>query len=277
MLLYQIIHSESGTKYVGQTTRPPIKRWREHLYSLRKNRHENRYLQYAWNKYGEKAFQFQIVKEFVSLEELNKAEIELIKNESNLYNLSSGGNAHTHSAKTKKQIGEANKKPIVGMCIKTGEIRRYDSAADAKICGFNEKCVRKCALSYISTRKDGSMTTSISHKGWVWMPKEEATREKLKQKCDIARRGKVRKERAIIGMNVFTKKTVQFISAAEAGRNGFTAQTVYKACNVFSCVHNGFVWVYADVDNPQSLLRDKRKYVLSRPRVGPKSWQKKEI
>lgn len=277
MLLYQIIHLESGNKYIGQTTRPPVKRWREHLYSLRKNKHQNRYLQYAWNKYGEKAFEFQIVKEFSSLEELNKAEIELIKNGNDLYNLSEGGNGHIHFDDTKKAIGESNKIPIVGMNIKTREIKEYASATDAKKDNFNEKCIRKCVLNCISKRKDGTTFKSISHKEWVWMSKEEVTIEKLNEKCDIAKRGKIRLERSVVGMNVFTQEIKQFISASEAGRNGFTGTTVYRACNNKIHLHNGFVWCYGDIDNSQSLLEEKRMSYLNNPPVtGPKSWRYKD-
>lgn len=273
MLLYQIVHLESGHKYVGQTTRAPIKRWREHLYPLRKGKHHNIYLQAAWDKYGEKSFKFQVIREFSSLEELNQAEIEIIKNGSNLYNLAEGGNGFVHSIKSKKAIGESNKIPIVGMDIKTGKIKEYDSAADTKIDGFNEKCVRKCVLSFISKRKDGTTFESISHKGWVWMSKEEATIEKLKVKCDIAKRGKIRKERPVIGMDVFTQEKFEFRSASEASRNGFNITNVHRACNTFSAVHKGFVWSYADIKSPQSLLDEKRKFVLSKIRTGPKSWK----
>src|SRR5574337_1155403 len=129
MLIYQIIHIASGHKYIGQTSRPAIKRWREHLYALRSNKHPNRYLQAAWNKYGEDAFRFEPLKEAGTLEELNRSEIELIKNGSDLYNLSEGGNAHIHDIKAKRAIGESNKIPIVGMDIKTGKIKEYASAA----------------------------------------------------------------------------------------------------------------------------------------------------
>ncbi len=272
MLLYQIIHIDSGHKYVGQTTRLPIKRWREHLYPLRKGRHHNRYLQAAWNKYGEKAFEFQIIKEFSSLEELNEAEVELIKNGSNLYNLADGGNAFVHSYKAKKSIGTSNKIPIVGMSIKTGEVKEYASATDTGAHGFDYKCIRKCVLGFISKRKDGATSKSMSHKGWVWMSKEEATLEKLKIKCDIAKRGKVRNERPVIAMNVFDKQIKRFKSASEASRNGFNLSNVFRACNIFSSIHRSFVWSYADIDSPQSLLEEKRSYVISRVRTGPKSW-----
>lgn len=271
MLIYQIIHLQSGFKYVGQTTRPPIKRWREHLYSLRKNKHSNRYLQAAWSKYGENSFRFEIIKEFNTLDELNQAEIELIKTGSNLFNLADGGNAFKHRKNAKKAIGESNKKPVIGMNIKTGETREYSSAADAELDGFDATRIRKCTLGFVSKRKDGTTFESISHKGWVWMSKEAATDEFLLAKCDIARIAKAHRERAVLAMNIFTKQSIQFKSASEAGRKGFNASTVFKACNSYA-VHRGFVWVYKDIESPESLLQEKAGRAVSIVKRGPKSW-----
>lgn len=273
MLLYQIVHLESGFKYVGQTSRPAIKRWREHLYPLRKNKHHNRYLQSAWNKYGEQSFKFEIIKEYNTLEELNQAEIELIRSGNNMFNLTDGGNGYQHLDKSKKAIGESNKRPIVGMCIKTGEIKEYKSAADAEIHGFNPTRIRKCVLGFVSKRKDGTTFASISHGGWVWMSKDQASAHELKLRCDIAKIAKVRKERPVIGMNVFTKEIRHFKSASEAGRNGFNLTNVHRACNVFSSIHKGFVWVFGDIESPQSLLEDKARHALSSSKRGPRSWQ----
>lgn len=273
MLIYQIVHIESGHKYVGETTRPIKERWKEHLYSLRKGNHGNRYLQSAWNKYGEKAFKLEIIKECNSLEELNASEIELIQKGTDLYNLAAGGNSFIHDIKSKNTIGKSNKKPIVGMNIKTGDIKEYDSAADTKIDGFNEKCVRKCVLGFVSSRKDGTTFESISHKGWVWIPKEKDFLKKLQERKEKAKRAKIRLERPVIGMNIFTKEIKRFISASEAGRNGFNGQIVCRACNVINSIHRGFVWYYDDLPNSQSLLLNKTKAILSSPiRRGPKSW-----
>lgn len=242
---------------------------------LRNNKHHNCHLQFAWNKYGEKAFKFEIVKECKSLEELNESEISLIKTGGDLYNLAPGGNAFIHDIKTKKAIGEANKKPVVGMNIKTGEVKEYASAADAKVDGFDDKCVRKCATGFISKTKQGS-PKSISHRGWVWISKEEFSLEKLQEKREESKRAKIRKERPIIGMNVFTNEIITFRSCSEASKNGFGATNVYRACREFSVVHKGFVWAFVDIEDPQSLLKDKKAYVLSKVRTGPKSWQYKD-
>ncbi len=277
MLIYQIVHLESGNKYIGQTSRPAIKRWREHLYALRHGRHPNRYLQSAWNRYGESAFKFDIIKEVSTLEELNESEKLLIKNGSDLYNLASGGNINLHDINTKKAIGEANKIPIVGMNIKTNEIKEYLSAVDTKVDGFDDKCVRKCVLGFISTRKDGTTFKSISHRGWVWMLKEDFSLKKIQNIVELAKRSKIRKERPVIGMNIFSKEIVRFRSASEAGRNGFNNTTVHKLCNVRNAIHKGFVWCYGDILNSQSLLMEKADYILANPPLrGPKSWQCKD-
>lgn len=271
MLLYQIIHLESGLKYIGQTSRAPIKRWREHLYALRKNKHDNRYLQSAWNKHGESAFKFEIIKEYNTLQELNQAEIDVIKSGTDLFNLSEGGNGYRHLSDSKKAIGESNKIPIVGMNIKTGETKEWPSAADAAKDGFDPGRIRKCVTGFVTKRKDGTEFHSISHKGWIWLSKELATSDALKAKCDIAKVAKAHKERPVLGMNIFTKQTVQFKSASEAGRNGFKASTVHRACNS-DAIHKGFVWTYGDIESPQSLLEDKANRAVSVVKRGPKSW-----
>lgn len=272
MLIYQIIHKDSGYRYIGQTTRKPIKRWREHLYSLRANKHPNRYLQSAWNKYGENAFEFQILKQCNSLEELNKSETEMIKNGLNLFNLAEGGNAFQHSEEAKEYIANSNKIPVVGMNIKTGEIKEYPSAADTKKDGFDEKSVRKCAIEYVAKR-NSKPSRSISHRGWVWMEKTKYTFDLMSQKAILAKRAKVHNERAVIGMKVSSGDIVRFKSSQEAGRHGFRGSNVYRACKAHVSVHKGFVWVYGDSESPQSLLKAKRDCVLSKTRTGPKSCQ----
>ena len=42
------------------------KRWYEHKYTLNNNSHDNSYLQYAWNKYGQNNFKFIVLEEIES-------------------------------------------------------------------------------------------------------------------------------------------------------------------------------------------------------------------
>lgn len=59
--VYIIRHKESGKVYVGSAAVSFRHRWRIHRKQLRENRHHCDYLQHAWNKYGEEAFEFLII------------------------------------------------------------------------------------------------------------------------------------------------------------------------------------------------------------------------
>lgn len=90
--VYGIRHLASGRVYVGITIQRISKRWAYHRWALRNGIHMNPYLQNAWNKHGESAFEFIVFETCDSQEALNSAECQLIKALGGLaYNLKSGG------------------------------------------------------------------------------------------------------------------------------------------------------------------------------------------
>ena len=60
--VYKIINKTNGKCYIGSSININ-NRWAKHKALLRHNKHENKKLQNAWNKYGEENFQFIVVKE----------------------------------------------------------------------------------------------------------------------------------------------------------------------------------------------------------------------
>lgn len=70
--VYLINNTINNKKYVGSSVDIRI-RWYGHRLDLLKNRHTNPHLQHAWNKYGEKRFEFSIIEE-TSIEDLIKKE-----------------------------------------------------------------------------------------------------------------------------------------------------------------------------------------------------------
>lgn len=58
--IYKITNKVTGKFYIGSSV--DIKwRWYTHKYELSKGTHSNKYLQRAWDKYGEESFEFSIV------------------------------------------------------------------------------------------------------------------------------------------------------------------------------------------------------------------------
>lgn len=67
--IYQIKNTVNGKIYIGSTA-STRRRFREHKRYLRGNYHRNPHLQSSWNKHGEDAFEFSVVYEVDTVDEL---------------------------------------------------------------------------------------------------------------------------------------------------------------------------------------------------------------
>lgn len=91
--IYCISNTVNGKKYVGQS-RNIKERWRHHVCLLDANKHDNKHLQYAWNKYGRDAFEFSILETFENDKLLDDAEMDWISKLNSFedgYNMTLGG------------------------------------------------------------------------------------------------------------------------------------------------------------------------------------------
>lgn len=110
--IYIILNKSNGKVYVGQTVNLH-RRWIQHKHKLRNNYHFNFHLQNAWNRYGEKSFEYHPV-EHCTKDKLGECEDWWIDyfdatNRKKGYNLRTGGNEHYDvSDETKHKIREAN-------------------------------------------------------------------------------------------------------------------------------------------------------------------------
>jgi len=87
--IYQIKNKINNKFYIGSTNNIK-KRWNNHRSKLRNGKHENAYLQQAWNKYGENTFEFIVLEE---VNDNNRIEREIYYlNETKCYERSIGYN-----------------------------------------------------------------------------------------------------------------------------------------------------------------------------------------
>lgn len=90
--IYCINNIINNKKYIGQSININ-KRWKSHISALNNNRHYNFHLQQAWNKYGSKNFEFNVI-EICDKSLLNEREVYWIEKFNSLelgYNATMGG------------------------------------------------------------------------------------------------------------------------------------------------------------------------------------------
>ena len=111
--IYKIECLVTKKVYIGQTVQnPPIKRWLDHYGEINNSSNEL-YLYRAIRRFGIENFTFQILEIDISLEDLNKKEVEYIEkyksnNSKYGYNLTKGGNFTVKSV-----IGKENVRAII--------------------------------------------------------------------------------------------------------------------------------------------------------------------
>ena len=115
--IYQIINKVTHHKYIGSSYNL-LKRFKDHKILLKYNKHSNRHLQNAWNKYREEAFEFKtlIYCDINNLLLFEQIFIDYINPEYNILKLAgtTKGQKWTEKSrlKAKKPKGELFKKKI---------------------------------------------------------------------------------------------------------------------------------------------------------------------
>ena len=93
--IYYILNLINGKIYIGESTKIGSRWYEEHIQQLEANRHENRYLQFAWNKYGSGNFELGILQLCDEEDRFISEQCWIAFFESNLnqygYNLTLGG------------------------------------------------------------------------------------------------------------------------------------------------------------------------------------------
>jgi len=149
--IYQIKNSVNGKCYIGQSK--DIKnRFMRHKANLRHNNHVNKHLQAAWNRYGEKVFEFNIIEECCA-NELNVREsywIKFFKSDSSGYNMDSGGDGirgYKHSEEEIEKMRRIQSPLIVlQFDLEFNFIKRWigGSSHIRKELNYTKECIDRC-------------------------------------------------------------------------------------------------------------------------------------
>lgn len=109
--IYEIRNRVNGHCYVGQSI-DVERRWLRHRHALRLGKHYNRYLQRAWDKYGENAFELRILAH-VNRSELTRLEQHFVDALDPEYNMlkkcAISWLGVAHSAESRAKISSAKK------------------------------------------------------------------------------------------------------------------------------------------------------------------------
>lgn len=116
--IYIIVNLKTNKVYIGQTS-DIHRRQKDHIKSLTKGNHRNRYLQRAWNKYGEKAFKFKVL-EYCSIEKLDEREqhfLDIYIPKGICYNIALDAKVPSRGAKRSKETREKIRQVNLGKTL----------------------------------------------------------------------------------------------------------------------------------------------------------------
>lgn len=108
--IYQITNQINGKRYIGSAVNLRH-RWRDHLSALRRGKHENQYLQRAFDKYGELDFLFSILEhtELQSLIEREQHYLDTLSPEYNIAPIAGSQLGYRHSLEARRKMSESKK------------------------------------------------------------------------------------------------------------------------------------------------------------------------
>jgi group I intron endonuclease len=169
--IYKIINVVNNKFYVGSAVDFTARK-RRHWWALRSQRHANKHLQAAWNKYGEESFKFLIVEELPEGADVLAAENVWLKEhvgKDYCYNLGTDAIAF--------QLGMGGKKNAMWgkTFVHTPEAKaRIAAASKARIQSDEEKSKRRQTMKghHVSTSTRAKISATLSGQGNFWFGKK---------------------------------------------------------------------------------------------------------
>ena len=254
--IYMIKNKINENAYIGQA-KDILHRWSTHRMDLNANRHVNRHLQGAWNKYTPDAFDFIVLEECAE-DELDGKEqyyIDLYDTYENGYNLDRGGQGIVGFKHTDEQIEKMRKvqNPLVVLQFDFdfNLINKFVGGVShaKKALGYTKECIQRCC---------NHQGKQVSYKDSYWVYEQEYLHEEFSWDkylmqipcCEVKKEERRLNTRKIYQYDKNRNLIKIWDSFSDIEKAGFTRNQVNTICNQRKGkkTHKGYIWTYEDYD-----------------------------
>jgi group I intron endonuclease len=240
--IYKIVNIVNGKFYIGSSI-DINKRWVGHKRMLRKNNHDNGFLQKSWNKHGENNFKFEIVIDKTELIVREQFYLDSMKpfNKNVIYNICEyAGNmlGFKHSKESKEKMSKKHKGNQYCLGYKHSNDTKKNMSKGQIGRKHNEKTINKMILNSIGRNQ----------------------KEDTKQKLSTINKGKPGLNKIKVYQLDLNNEVIKLWDSISEAANclGITATSICSVCNRRCKTANGFKWKY--FEEPKRLnLTDELK------------------